>query len=126
MHTAGAPTSADHIAENVTVDPITDPDGSTFIDDELIATETPVTSQHLHGVPPAYIVTLPTFSPTTYGLALLASRQYMWTCYIPETSIPTTIPDILCKPLLTKIPTVTRTSANQVSLHIDTYTVHCS
>jgi len=48
-----------------------------------------MTSEHLLDVSHAYIVTAPTFSPTTYGLTLLASRQLRWTYNIPENYIPT-------------------------------------
>ncbi len=52
-----------------------------------------MTPQHITGVPYAHIVTLPTFSPATVGLILLASRQYKWTTNIPPTAIPAHIPD---------------------------------
>ena len=48
---------------------------TTFLDDEHIASGTYLTSKHLDGTPHAHVITLPTFSPATYGLTLLASRQ---------------------------------------------------
>ena len=76
-------------------DSILDTFDTTFIDDESIASGTYVTSSYLEGTPHAHVVTLPTFSPATYGLTLIASRQLRWTITLPHTSIPTRTPDSL-------------------------------
>jgi hypothetical protein len=57
-------------------------------------------SPHMKGVPHAYLVTLPTFSSSTYGRALLASKQLRWTSNLPATIIFAWILDNLRKPLL--------------------------
>ena len=79
----------------MTADPAVDAYDTTFLDDEPIASGTYLTSKHLEGTPHAHLVTLPTFSPATYGLTLLASRQLRWTTTPPQTSTPTWIPDNL-------------------------------
>jgi hypothetical protein len=57
------------------VDLLTDTYLTTYSDDEHISPETTMTLPHLEGVPYPHIVTMPTFSPSTYGLTLLESRQ---------------------------------------------------
>ncbi len=58
----------------MTVDPLTNARMATYLDDEHITQTTNRTSSHLAGVPYAYIVTTPTFSPATFRLILLASK----------------------------------------------------
>jgi hypothetical protein len=59
----------------MTIDSISGTFDTTFLDDEPIASGTYVISSYMEGTPHAHVVTLPTFSPATYGLILLASRQ---------------------------------------------------
>jgi hypothetical protein len=83
-----------------------------------------MTSKHLEGTPHAHFITLPTFSPVTYGLALLASRQLRWTTTLPKTSILTWIPDSLRQPLLNQTPTITRGNVDRLTSAKDTCTIH--
>jgi hypothetical protein len=108
----------------VTVGPVLDIRNSTFLDDEPIAPGTYLTSKHLEGTPHGHEVTLPTFSPATYGLTLLASRQLRWTTTLPQTSIPYLIPDILRQLLLNQIPTITRANVDRLTSAKDTCTIH--
>ncbi len=55
------------------VDAATNTQATTFLDDEPIASGTYLIAPHLEGVPHAYVVTIPTYVTTTYGLTLLAS-----------------------------------------------------
>jgi hypothetical protein len=89
MHKQGIHTSPAQLHHMMTVGSITNTFDTTFLDDEQIASGTYVTSPHLEGSPRVDVVTLPTFSPTAYGLTLLASRQLRWTTTLPQTSIPT-------------------------------------
>jgi len=114
MQKEGIHTSSKHLHIIVTVDATTNIMDTTFIGDEPIASGTYVTHPHPEGTSYVYIVTLPTFSPTTYGLTLLASRQMRWTSTLPKSSIPTRIPDNLKKPLLQQIPTITRAHADRI------------
>jgi len=82
------------------VDPVMDTYDTTLLDDEPIASGTYLTSKHLEGTPHAHVVTLPPFSPATYGLTLMASRQLRWTTTLPHTSIPAWISDNLWQPIL--------------------------
>jgi len=63
----------DNYTNSMTAHPRADTHHTTYLDYEHISQATNKTSEHLEGVPHAYIVTAPTFSPTTYGLTLLAS-----------------------------------------------------
>ncbi len=75
MQKHGAQTSSDNLNNTMTLDPISDTHLTTYPDDEHITQETNITSPHLEGVPHAHIMTLPTCTPATYGLTLLAKRQ---------------------------------------------------
>ena len=72
----------------MTVDPVMDAYDTTFLDDEPIVSGTYLNSKHLEGTSHAHMITLPTFSPATHALTLLASRQLRWTTTLPHTSIP--------------------------------------
>ena len=85
---------------------------TTFLDDEPVASGTYSTSKHLEGTPYAHVITMPTFSPATYGLTLHASRQMRWTATLPQTSIPSWIPDNLRQPLFNHTPTITRANVD--------------
>jgi hypothetical protein len=98
----------------ITVDNMNNAFENTFLDDEQIASGTYVTSPQLEGTPHAHVVTLPTFSLAAYGLTLLASRQLRWTTNIPQTSIPSWIPNNLRQPLLNQSPTVTRANVDRL------------
>jgi hypothetical protein len=80
---------------------------ATYLVDDHITHTTNMTSPHLDGVPHAYIVTTPTFSPVWYGLTLLASIQLRWTIIMLEECIPAWIPESLRNPLLAQVPTIT-------------------
>jgi hypothetical protein len=82
----------DTYVNSITAHPLTDTHHTTYLDDDLILTTTNLTSVHLKDVPHAYIITAPTYHPTTYGLTLLASRQHRWSYNIPSKYIPTYLP----------------------------------
>ena len=88
MHKQAIQTSPTQLQTTMTVESFTNTHDTTFLDDEPIASGTYLTSQHLEGTPRAYVLTLPTFSPGTYGLTLLVSRQLRWSTTLPYTSIP--------------------------------------
>jgi hypothetical protein len=75
MSKQGIHTSPDQLHQMITVDSMNNTYYTTFLDDDQIASGTYVSSQHLEGTPDVHVVTLPTFSPATYGLTLLTSRQ---------------------------------------------------
>jgi hypothetical protein len=74
MQAARAPSSLADIYTVMTVDAVTDTRISIYLDDDLVASGTYALSPHLETTPHAHIVILPTFSATTYGLTVLASR----------------------------------------------------
>ena len=88
MHTQGIQTFLAHLHNMMIVDSITNTFDTTFLDDEPIASGTYVTTSHLEGTPHTHVVNLPTFSPATYSLTLLASRQLRCTTTLPQTCIP--------------------------------------
>jgi hypothetical protein len=88
MHKQEIQTSSGQLQTTMTVGSDMDTRDSTFLDDEPIASGTYLTSKDLEGTPHAHVVTLPTFSPVTYGRTLLASRQLRWTTTLPQTRIP--------------------------------------
>jgi hypothetical protein len=120
----GIHTSPDQQQHIITLDSMNNTFDTTFLDDEQIASGTYVTSPHLDGTPHAHVVTLPTFSPAAYGLTLLASRQLRWTTNIPQTSIPSWIPDSLHQSLLNQSPTVTRANVDRMLPAKDTCTIY--
>jgi hypothetical protein len=83
MQKQGIQTSPDHLGTIMTIGLIMDTPDSTFLDDESIASGTCPTSKHLEEIPHAHVITLPTFTPATYGRTLLASRQMRWTTTLP-------------------------------------------
>jgi hypothetical protein len=92
MQKSGVLSPSDMYTNTMTVHPLTDPQHTTYFGDEHINQATNVTSEHLQDIPHAYIITTPTFSPTTYGLTLLASRQHRWTYNIPKQNIQAWLP----------------------------------
>ncbi len=86
---------------------------TTYLDDEHIIQTTNMTSPHLEGAPHAYIVTTPIFSPATYGLTLLASRQLRRTSKLPAECILTRVLESLRKPLLAQVSTITRKNVDK-------------
>ena len=108
----------------MTIGPIMDTRDSTFLDDEPIASGTYLTSKHLEGTLHARVITLPTFTPATYGLTLLASRQLRWTTILPRASIPNWILDNLMQPLINQSPTITRANVDRLTSAKDTCTIH--
>ena len=101
------------------VDYFTNTQDTTFLDDEPIASGTYFTSTHLEGTPHAHVITLPTLSPATYGLTLLASRQLRWTTTLPHTCIYSWILDSPRQPLLHQTPTITRANVDRLLLAKD-------
>jgi hypothetical protein len=75
MQQAGIFNFADNYTRTMTIHSLVDTHHTTYLDDERISQTTTMISPHLEGISHAYIVTTPTFSPATYGLTLLASRQ---------------------------------------------------
>ena len=124
MHKQGIQTSSDQLENTMKVGPVMDIRNSNFLDDEPIALGTYLTSKHLEGTPHAHVVTLPTFSPATYGLAILASRQLRWTTTLSQTSIPNWILDIRRQLLLNQTPTITKANVDRLTSAKDTCTIH--
>ena len=73
MQRNGVLSQTDNYTNSMTVHSLTNTHQTSYLDDEHITQATNMTSEHLQGVPHAYIITTPTFSPTTHGLTLLAS-----------------------------------------------------
>ena len=116
----------DTYTNSITVHPLTDTYHTTYLDDEHTSHATTMTSEYLTNVPHAYILTAPTFHPTTYGLTVLTSRQLRWTYNynIPENYILTRLPETLRKDLLAQIPAITRKNVNKINTAKDTCTIH--
>ena len=104
--------------------PLTNTYHTTHLDDERISHTTTLISPHLEGTSHAYIITTPTFSKTTYGLTLLASRQLRWTTNIMNESINAKLPDNLRRSLLAQVPTITRKNVDKPNTAKDTFTIH--
>ena len=75
---------ADDYTRTIIVQPLVDTHHTTYLDDERLSKTTTMISHHLEGISHAYVITTPTFSPATYGLILLTSRQLRWTANIPD------------------------------------------
>jgi len=125
MQKSGILSPTDIYTNTMTVHPLTDPQQTTYLDDEHITHATNLTSEHLQDVPHAYTITTPTFSPTTHGLTLLASRQHRWTYNISEQHIQAWLPETLRKALLAQTPTITRKNVNMPTFAKDKCTIHC-
>ncbi len=76
MRAEGVRTCSTCLDTAMPVEPATAPLFDTNIDDEATRTMTDMTSNHLEGFKHIYVVTLPMFTQATYGLTMLASRQY--------------------------------------------------
>jgi hypothetical protein len=126
MQKQGIHTSPDQLENQMTIEPIMETRDTTFLDDEPIASGTYLTPKHLEGAPHAHVITLPTFTPATYGLTLLASRQLRWTTTLPNSSIPAWIPESLRQPLLNQTPTITRANADRLTPAKSTCTIQSS
>jgi len=124
MRKQGIQASPAQLHTTMIVESMTNTYDTTFLDDEAIASGSYLTSKHLEGVPHAYVITISTLSLATYGLTLLASRQLRWTTTLPQTSIPSWIPDSLRQPLLNQTPTITRANVDRLILAKDTCTIH--
>jgi len=112
MQAEGLPTNSTDLAGSMTVEPVLPPHQYVHKDDEPVLSDTDLLPKELQGVPAPYIVKLPTFSPSTYGLILLASRQTKWSASLSPDIIPADLPEDLRQALLLQIPTVTRTNAD--------------
>ena len=115
----------DIYTNTMTVHLLKDTHHTFYLDDEHINHATNLTSEHLQDVPHAYIITKPTFSPTTYRLTLLASRQHRWIYNIPEKYIQAWLPKTLRKALLAQSPTISRKNVNKPNTAKYTCTIHC-
>ena len=71
-----------------------------------------------------YRITLPSNSPTPCGFLLLASIQAAWTTPIPETAIPTHIPNDIRQRLLQQTPTIIRTNTTPPKPAGDTCSIY--
>jgi hypothetical protein len=120
----GAQTSSDNLNTTMTLDSLTDTHLTAYPHDEHITQETNMNSPHLEGVPHTHIATLPTFSPATYGLTLLTTRQLRWTSTLPPTCIPAWIQDNMKKLLLNQVPTITRKNVDKLILAKNTCMIH--
>jgi hypothetical protein len=107
MRSAGYPTNISglHSAAITTYSDIPPTDE---LDDDPISTSTNVTPHQLAPYPYKFRLTLPTNSPATTGLLLLASRQAPCTTRIPNEFIPTHFPEDLRQSLFQQIPTIIR------------------
>ena len=124
MQKQGIQTFPDQLGSLMTIGPIEDICDSTFLDDEPIASGTYLTSKHLEVTPHTHVITLPTFTPAIYGLTLLGSRQLRWTTTLPQTSIPTWIPESRKQPIFNQTPTITRGNVGHLTTAEDTCTIH--
>ena len=79
-------------------------------DDDPIDTMTLITPPQLSPYPSKFCLALPTNSPASVGLLLLASRQAPWTTIVPDALIPPNIPEDLRTRLSQQTPTITRTT----------------
>jgi len=110
----------------MTVNPLADIHHTTYLYEQRIMQTTTMLSRHLKGIPHAYIVTTPTFSPATYELTcLLDNRQLRWTTNIPDEYINAKLPESLRKSLLAQVPTITRKNVDKPNNVKDTCTIHC-
>ena len=125
MQKNGVLSPTDIYTNTMTVHPLTDTHHTTYLDDEHITHATNLTPEHMQDVPHAYIITTPAFSPTTYGLTLMASKQHRWTYNIPEDYIQAWLPETLRKALLAQSPTITRKNINKPNTAKDTCTIPC-
>ena len=66
---------------------------------------------------------MPTYSPATYGLLMLASRQTRWTTSMPYALIPTSIANNIRQTLLQQIPIVIRSNTKDPRPSRDTCTI---
>ncbi len=107
MRTAGYPSSPAGI-HSAAVTSYTDDPPTDELDDEPIAIMTNITPQQLTTYPYKFRLTLPTDSPATTGLLLLASRQAPWKSPIPEEYIPNHFSADLRQSLLLQVPTIIR------------------
>ena len=75
MQKASILNHADDYTCTMIVHPQVDTHHTTYLDDQRLSQTTTMLSLHMEGIPHAFVVTTPTFSPATYGLTLRASRQ---------------------------------------------------
>ena len=119
MQTAGLPTSPDGL-EALQVCENSDYPVHPEIDDEPITNITEVLPTQLRTCPYSFNLTLPTFSSSTYGLLLLASRQARWASHIPEVLIPQAILQPIRKALLHQMPTIIKSNTEPPKQSRDT------
>jgi hypothetical protein len=111
MQAAGYPTSPVGMVSVLTTT-ITNHPPTDELDDDPIETATTVIPTQLQPYAYKYRITLPNTSPSSCGLILLASRQAAWTTQIPETAIPTHLPNDLRHRLLQQTPTIIRANTS--------------
>ena len=109
----------------MTLHPLVEAHHATYLDDERLSQTTTMLSPHMEGIPHAYIVTTPTFSPATYGLTLLTSKQLRWKANIQDEYIHAKLPENLRKSLLAQVPTITRKNVDKPNNAKDICTIHC-
>jgi hypothetical protein len=107
------------IATTITDDPPAD-----NLDDDPIEATTIIISTQLTAYPYKYRVTLPSNSPASYGLLLLANKHAPWTTTIPETFIPTHLPNDIRQRLLQQAPTIIRTNTTLPKPTRDAYFIY--
>jgi len=88
-------------------------------DDEPITNTIQVIPSQLNTCPYSFTTTLPTFSTTTYGLLILASRYTRWTTIAPDSLIPTVVTQSIRQTILQQTPTIIRTNTNALKLSRD-------
>jgi hypothetical protein len=82
---------------------------SAELDDEPMNNTTLLLPANLTPYPYKIRLTIPTSSPASYGLVILASRQAKGTSPIPEDIIPSNFLDDVRRSLLKQIPKIVRT-----------------
>jgi hypothetical protein len=66
---------------------------------------------------------MPSISPATYGLLLIANTQTRWTTSIPNTLIPTYIAQNIRQSMLQQRPTIIRSNTEDPKISRDTCSV---
>ncbi len=125
MQNAGFPTSTQGL-DSVQIIAYDTYPADPEIDDEPITGTTDVLPPSLATCSYAFKISLPTYSPSAYGLLLLSSRQAKWTANIPTHLIPQNLHTDTRSAILQQIPTVSRTATNPPKLSRDQCTITCT
>jgi hypothetical protein len=121
MHKQGHNTAPVSIQELATVHYEVEPPLTEY-DDEIIISNTHLLNPN---VPYRHTITLPTTSPHTYNLTLLASRKVPRIVRILDTFIPTGMNSDLRQTLLKRTPTITRATTTTGKPTRDPCNIYC-